>query len=317
MAWALGTRLGGQPPPWHRDAECRGVPVEVFFPDPATPEAFAKAAAYCDRCPVAADCADHAATHGEAWGIWAGQPMRSERSLHRSARKAERLAALAAEREAAQREAEAARLAARRRAENRRAYQRRKARRLADPAAAAVDREQHRLAEARWMAKVRATDPERAELLRKRKAEQNRVNHELRRAEMAADPDVAAVERARKAANERNRRARVLADPELADRERERRRAERARARRRARAKEAPMPEPTVTELLARADQAGLVIEGVVEGLGLLVRLPQGYTPDDAALADALVARTPEVVDHLVAQGMDALAAELPGLGGG
>ncbi|MCC5948098.1 MAG: WhiB family transcriptional regulator [Nitriliruptoraceae bacterium] len=46
---------------WVRDAACRDVDLEVFFPEPARgKESFADALAYCRTCPVAAECLSYA-----------------------------------------------------------------------------------------------------------------------------------------------------------------------------------------------------------------------------------------------------------------
>jgi hypothetical protein len=65
------------PPSWHRQALCRAVDTEVFFPaDEERPtqrlhrERIAKA--ICAACPVRQQCAVHAMAHRELEGVWGG-----------------------------------------------------------------------------------------------------------------------------------------------------------------------------------------------------------------------------------------------------
>lgn len=55
---------------WMSRAACKGAPGEQF--DATTIEEAQAALAYCQRCPVRADCADYAARHGET-GVWGGK----------------------------------------------------------------------------------------------------------------------------------------------------------------------------------------------------------------------------------------------------
>jgi hypothetical protein len=76
---------------------------------------------------------------------------------------------------------------------------------------------------------------------------------------------------------------------------------------------EEPMTDPRrpIRELMTEAFEAGVIIEGHVPGVGLVVRLPRPYTPEHVALADALGARSDEAADALVGDVAAALLAEL------
>lgn len=59
-----------RPMPWADQATCRTLPVDVFYGGKgASPDM--RIAAACRRCPVQADCYQHA-LHHERYGYWAG-----------------------------------------------------------------------------------------------------------------------------------------------------------------------------------------------------------------------------------------------------
>jgi WhiB family redox-sensing transcriptional regulator len=70
--------LGG----WTRQASCRALDAELFFPETANDEEAAKRT--CATCPVREACLDHAMTNGEAFGIWGGLNLRERRLLRRA-----------------------------------------------------------------------------------------------------------------------------------------------------------------------------------------------------------------------------------------
>jgi WhiB family redox-sensing transcriptional regulator len=70
--------LGG----WTRQASCRALDAELFFPETMNDEEAAKRV--CADCPVREACLDHALDHGEAFGIWGGLNLRERRVLRRS-----------------------------------------------------------------------------------------------------------------------------------------------------------------------------------------------------------------------------------------
>lgn len=84
------------PPPWWvmadrddilvRRAACAGAPVDLFFPDPARPDArrLEQAMAICAGCPVREVCLD--AVMAEEHGIWGGLEPRERRALRRKQR---------------------------------------------------------------------------------------------------------------------------------------------------------------------------------------------------------------------------------------
>lgn len=45
---------------WQDRAECRGAPIDVFYPQGAGPRCNDRALAYCARCPVRRECLDAA-----------------------------------------------------------------------------------------------------------------------------------------------------------------------------------------------------------------------------------------------------------------
>jgi WhiB family transcriptional regulator, redox-sensing transcriptional regulator len=70
--------LGG----WARQASCRALDAELFFPVTMNDEEAAKRV--CSNCPVREACLDHAMRNGEAFGIWGGLNLRERRGLRRS-----------------------------------------------------------------------------------------------------------------------------------------------------------------------------------------------------------------------------------------
>ncbi|HYI46058.1 MAG TPA: WhiB family transcriptional regulator [Actinomycetota bacterium] len=64
---------------WQDRAECRLVPVEIFFP-PAEQEAD-EAKAICAMCEVRQVCLEFAIAAGERFGIWGGLNTQERRSL--------------------------------------------------------------------------------------------------------------------------------------------------------------------------------------------------------------------------------------------
>lgn len=71
----------GDPAPWQALAACQGVDPDLFFPERGASVREPKAV--CARCPVAADCLEHALTHHEVHGIWGGKSERERRSMRR------------------------------------------------------------------------------------------------------------------------------------------------------------------------------------------------------------------------------------------
>ena len=67
-------------PPWMRDAACRGMDPELFFPERgASPADYEEARAVCATCPVRQECAEYAVP--EKHGIWGGLSERERRRV--------------------------------------------------------------------------------------------------------------------------------------------------------------------------------------------------------------------------------------------
>ncbi|MBB2894627.1 WhiB family transcriptional regulator [Flexivirga oryzae] len=69
---------------WRRNAACRGLNSDLFFPVGTTGPALAqteRAKAICRTCPVAAQCLEAALAHGEDDGIWGGMTPEERRRL--------------------------------------------------------------------------------------------------------------------------------------------------------------------------------------------------------------------------------------------
>ena len=71
------------PGPWAREGLCAQVDPEVWYPERGGHSH--DALATCARCPVRAECADHALTVGEEWGIWGGLTIAQRRRLRKEA----------------------------------------------------------------------------------------------------------------------------------------------------------------------------------------------------------------------------------------
>lgn len=73
------------PGPWVRDANCKNLAADLFFPERG--QSIAEAKAVCRGCAVRQECLDFALDTGEKFGIWGGASERERRRL-RAARKA-------------------------------------------------------------------------------------------------------------------------------------------------------------------------------------------------------------------------------------
>lgn len=71
---------------WRKRAACRGIDVEIFFPEDDEAEAEA-AKAVCEMCPVRQACLEHALAHREREGVWGGATERERRRILRQRRK--------------------------------------------------------------------------------------------------------------------------------------------------------------------------------------------------------------------------------------
>jgi WhiB family redox-sensing transcriptional regulator len=73
--------------PWRKQAACRGLDVEVFYPATEDEADAAEAKAVCAECPVRQLCLEHALAHREREGVWGGTTERERRRIVRQRRK--------------------------------------------------------------------------------------------------------------------------------------------------------------------------------------------------------------------------------------
>ncbi len=69
--------IAGERPAWHKDAACRGMGPELFFPERGHSTEEAKK--ICATCPVVDECWEYASENRERFGIWGGSADRSRR----------------------------------------------------------------------------------------------------------------------------------------------------------------------------------------------------------------------------------------------
>jgi hypothetical protein len=70
-------------PAWHRQAACRGMGTDAFFPGRGEP--LDEAIAVCEGCPVRSECFDAAAAIGnDCHGVWGGLSALGRKVLRRS-----------------------------------------------------------------------------------------------------------------------------------------------------------------------------------------------------------------------------------------
>jgi WhiB family redox-sensing transcriptional regulator len=72
---------------WRKQAACRGLEVEVFYPATEDEADAAEAKAVCAVCPVRQACLEHALAHREREGVWGGTTERERRRIVRQRRK--------------------------------------------------------------------------------------------------------------------------------------------------------------------------------------------------------------------------------------
>lgn len=73
-------------PAWMADANCRGLDVNVFFPNRG--ESLEQIRKICRACDVQAECLAYALNNGEVHGTWGGLSERERRQLRRNDRPA-------------------------------------------------------------------------------------------------------------------------------------------------------------------------------------------------------------------------------------
>ncbi len=67
---------------WQRQAECRGIDTNLFFPPPSE-EVSPEVKAMCRSCPVREPCLDYALRDWTLVGIWAGTSNKERQRLRR------------------------------------------------------------------------------------------------------------------------------------------------------------------------------------------------------------------------------------------
>ncbi len=72
---------------WRKWAACRGIDVEIFYPDSDDDADASQAKAVCEVCPVREACLEHALTNREREGVWGGATERERRRILRQRRK--------------------------------------------------------------------------------------------------------------------------------------------------------------------------------------------------------------------------------------
>lgn len=73
----------GAAPAWHELAACRGMDVEVFFPEAGRQLQVRAAKQVCARCPVTAECLADALESGLSHGVWGGLSARERKKMTR------------------------------------------------------------------------------------------------------------------------------------------------------------------------------------------------------------------------------------------
>ena len=72
---------------WRKRAACRGIDVEIFFPETDDDADTEAAKAVCEVCPVRQACLEHALAQREREGVWGGTTERERRRILRQRRK--------------------------------------------------------------------------------------------------------------------------------------------------------------------------------------------------------------------------------------
>lgn len=67
---------------WADEAECRGYPSDVFFPERGGSDALAKL--ICEMCPVIEECGEYAIVNVVDFGVWGGMSARQRIAIRRS-----------------------------------------------------------------------------------------------------------------------------------------------------------------------------------------------------------------------------------------
>ena len=65
---------------------CVGAPTALFFPNEGDEQIIDTAKRLCATCPIIDQCADHALTHREPYGVWGGLSEKDRRRILRQRR---------------------------------------------------------------------------------------------------------------------------------------------------------------------------------------------------------------------------------------
>lgn len=71
---------------WRKDAACRNLDINVFFPVNESEEATLEAKAICATCPVVDTCLQYSLATNQAEGVWGGLDANERRRLRRRIR---------------------------------------------------------------------------------------------------------------------------------------------------------------------------------------------------------------------------------------
>ena len=80
---------------WMRDAACKGMNPDVFFPHDMGKPLYTEALEACDGCPVIVECREHALDTGDVLGVRGGLRPKQLATMARARRKASRGRAVA------------------------------------------------------------------------------------------------------------------------------------------------------------------------------------------------------------------------------
>ena len=71
-------------PAWYKDANCKGINQDDFFPERGSSTVIAKK--ICSECKVKELCLEYAVERKERFGIWGGKSERERRAIRRERR---------------------------------------------------------------------------------------------------------------------------------------------------------------------------------------------------------------------------------------
>ena len=84
--WEVRDPREPSPFAWMAQGACVGAPSELFFPNDTDWWIIDRAKRLCATCPIIDQCADHALTHREPYGVWGGLSEKDRRRILRQRR---------------------------------------------------------------------------------------------------------------------------------------------------------------------------------------------------------------------------------------